>query len=187
MENHVTVIGIDPSFRACGISDGTRHFVVKTEPKDSDVTQAEGIIRRCKEIIAGLSSWINQHHPNETIALYIEAPAFAQASQASHLYELGWLMRELYLWLKNETIGDVIKIVEVSTTAVRKWATGKGNTKKDDMKLAVFKKFGVEFDADPGCDKLFAFLLCRFGEGVENGTIEFTPSAKRGAKRRSAA
>lgn len=184
---NMTIIGIDPSFRACGISDGIRHHIIKTEPRDSDATQAVGIARRCREIIGGLSSWLNEHHDGETMILYIEAPAFGQVSQASHLYELGWLMRDLHLWLKNETFGDIVKIVEVSTTALRKWATGKGNTKKDDMKLKVFQKFAVEFDQDPGCDKLFAFLLCRFGEGVEAGKIAFEPSAKRGAKRRSAA
>jgi crossover junction endodeoxyribonuclease RuvC len=183
-ESALRVIGIDPSFRACGLSDGTHHFIVKTLPEDSDATQAASITRRCNLIIEAAGDWLNAYHRGEKVALYIEAPAFGQASQASHLYELGWLMYHLHSTLARMVAGEVVKVVEVSTTALRKWATGKGNTPKDSMKLAVFKKFGVEFDQDPGCDKLFAFLLCKYGEAVERGEITFAASAKRGAKHR---
>ena len=184
----MTVIGIDPSFRGCGISNGERHLVVKTEPLDTDANQAAAIIRRRREILHELALFINAHpEEGDDIALYLEAPAFGQASQASHLYELGWLMHGLHCMLEHLTTGEIVKVVEVSTTALRKWATGKGNTPKDGMKLAVFKRFGVEFDQDPGCDKLFAFLLCRYGQAVEAGEIDFTVSKLRGQKRRKVA
>lgn len=175
------VIGIDPSFTSCGVSDGVSHLIVKTEPRDSDPTQADAILRRCGEIIDGISGLILGQHKGEPVTIYIEAPAFGQQSQASHLYELGWLMRELY---RMHGRFGVMKIAEVSPTELRKWATGKGLIKKDEMKLAVFKKFGIEFEKDPGCDKLFAYLLCKFGEAVERGDVAFKPSAKRGEKRR---
>jgi len=179
------VIGIDPSFRGCGVSDGAHHLVVKTEPQDTDPNQAAAITRRRREILAAIADWMNVHHPNaEDVVLYIEAPAFGQASQASHLYELGWLMHGFHHTLHHLISGDIVKVVEVSTTALRKWATGKGNTPKDGMKLAVYKKFGIEFEQDPGCDKLFAFLLCKFGEGVEAGEIDFSASKLRGQKTR---
>ncbi len=178
------VIGIDPSFRACGISDGEHHCVFITVPRDTDRTQSESIRRRCDEIVNGIVRWIREFHDGpDPLSLYIEAPAFGQASQASHLYEIGWLMNDLHTRLPD-LVGRVKRIEEVSTTTIRKWATGKGNTPKDGMKLAVYKRFGVEFESDPGCDRLFAFLLCRFGEAVERGEADFTPSRKRGAKRR---
>lgn len=174
------VIGLDPSFTAFGVSDGVNHGVIKTAPRDSDPTQAASIQRRCREIVRALDKWGVQNHPVDDLVYYIEAPSFGSASMASHLYELGWLMSEIH-----GSVGQYIeKVVEVPPTTLRKWATGKGNTKKDAMKLAVYKKFGVEFENDPGCDKLFAFLLCKFGEAVEAGEVEFKPSSLRGQNRR---
>jgi crossover junction endodeoxyribonuclease RuvC len=176
---NVTVIGIDPSLRACGVSDGTNHLVIKTEKREEDHTQAADLKRRCQEIISGILAWLAKHgHTDPPLAIYVEAPAFGVASMANHLYELGWLMYRIH----NLTESFGIRIVEVPPATLRKWATGKGNTPKDAMKLAVFKKFGIEFEDDAGCDKLFAYLLAKFGEAVETGELKFEPSAKRGDK-----
>lgn len=179
----MTVVGIDPSFRAFGISDGHYHWVIETQKGAAEATQADDIYRRVRSIVGQFMNWIGQQHNGEHLVFYIEAPAFGAAPKTgSHLYELGWLMCELKRY--EDVYSPKIRVVEVPPTTLKKFASGKGNTKKDEMKLAVYKRFGVEFDDDPGCDKLFAFLLHKFGTAVESGEIMFTPSAKRGDKRK---
>jgi crossover junction endodeoxyribonuclease RuvC len=48
--------------------------------------------------------------------------------------------------------------IEVSPNAVKKFATGKGNTKKDEMVLPIFKLWGFEHSSDNLRD---AFVLAR--------------------------
>lgn len=169
------IVGIDPSFTSCGVSDGNRHITICTKPVEG-ATQAASIDRRCMTIVEQIAEFIGANNAH----VYIEGPAFGQQRGASHLYELGWLMRDLYCGLHTETAGNVLSITEVNPSTLRKWATGKGNTPKAEMKLRVFKKFGVEFEDDPGCDKLFAFLLARYGMAHRGGEIDHKPAAKRG-------
>jgi hypothetical protein len=64
---------------------------------------------------------------------------------------------------------------------------GNGSLSKERIVLAAYKKFGIEIADDPGCNKLEAALLCKYGELVEQGDVVFVASALRGQKRRKAA
>jgi len=174
------IIGIDPSFTSCGVSDGTNHITIATHSREVEAS-SESINRRCSEICKAIAEFID----NRDVVLFVEAPAFGQARGASHLYELGWLMHDLHCLLPTQTYGDVLSVNEVNPATLRKWATGKGNAPKDEMKLRAFKKFGVEFERDPGCDKLFAFLLVKYGDAVISGKIVHSESPPRGKKRRA--
>lgn len=54
-------------------------------------------------------------------------------------------------------------LVEVAPTQLKKFATGKGNTKKEEVKLGVFKRWGVEFKTN---DETDAFVLAKIGEAI---------------------
>lgn len=183
----MTIIGIDPSFRGCGVSDGKTHFVIATEKGGEEETHGDDLKRRCREITQKLLHWVateyniaTEYHDAAHVVFYVEGPSFNSEKQGSGLYGVGWQMASLHA-LADE-LGS--RLVEVPPATLKKWATGKGNTPKDAMKLAVYKRFGVEFENDLKCDKLFAFLLAKFGEAVESGVTTFAPSPKRGDKRR---
>lgn len=179
------IIGIDPSFTACGISDGTRHQIITTSPR-ADEAQMDGLRRRSDEIVSGVLRFVGDLVVSAPRAFFVEAPMLRAVSNGSHLFDLGWLMNDL---LSAITLEYEIECVLVPTLTLKKFASGKGNTKKDEMKLAVFKKFGVEFERDPGCDKLHAFVLHKYGEALLRGEIESTVVKRRGegGRKRAAA
>lgn len=168
------IIGLDPSFTACGISDGQRHEIISTKPLDGE-DHFGGLARRSAQLVNGIMDFV---HPRD--ALFIEAPMMAApAHGGNHLFDIGWLMNDILAAIHSEGCVSIL----VPILSVKKFASGKGNTKKDEMKLAVFKKWGVEFEKDPGCDKLHAFVLHKIGVEVLAGRYQVAPIARRGKGR----
>ncbi len=68
-------------------------------------------------------------------AVLIETPAYDQTSGAQHDRSgLWWLVLE-ELWSRN------CRVVEVTSTQVKKYATGKGNASKDEVLAAVVRRY----------------------------------------------
>jgi hypothetical protein len=177
------VIGIDPSFTACGISDGERHEIIKTIPNDAQ-NAVDNLRRRSIEVCEGIIDFVGDRH----VHLFIEAAMLtAHGDGAHHLYELGWLMNDIHHLVPSEIVGGVFSIHEVPSATLRRWSTGNGNTAKAEMKLRVFRNFGVEFERDPGCDKLFAYLLARYGRALLMGEITHEAPKRRGAGKTASA
>lgn len=182
------IIGIDPSFRACGVSDGTRHAIIETKPR-ADEEALPALRRRSREISDGVLRFIGESEVVRMkltgaadLWIFIEGPALRAATNAgNHLYDLGWLMHDLVTTLELEYVRTP---VIVPTLAVKRFASGKATCKKDEMKLAVFKKWRVEFDRDPGCDKLHAFVLHKIGEAALRGEEVIAPIRRRGEGQR---
>lgn len=173
------VCGADPSLRGFGVSSSKEQIVIKTEPSDLE-TPSGNLLRRSQEIIAKLVIFINRNYSNDDeILMVIEAPVLNAMGGAHHPYECGWLYCELYTRLPS-MLDQKLHIIEVPTSTLRKWAVGRGNMPKDQMKLEVYKKFGKEFELDPGADKLFAWLLYKYGVAVLEKSIQHTPIARRG-------
>lgn len=173
----IEVVGIDPSFTACGLSDGTRHEIISTKPMENE-DALFALRRRSKEIVDGILRFVGEGSYGVSPQFFVEAPMLRAAGHGgSHLYDLGWLMNDLVRGIEYE-YGSVP--VLVPTLTVKKFASGKGNTKKDEMKLAVFKRWAVEFDRDPGCDRLHAFVLHKYGTAVIAGDVEPVTIRRRG-------
>jgi len=85
----------------------------------------------------------------------IEGPAFGMKN-TNCIWQLGELagVVKQYLYLHE------FKFIVIPPTQLKKFITGKGNAKKDQMMLAVYKKYGVEFADDHQCD---AYALARMG------------------------
>jgi Holliday junction resolvasome RuvABC endonuclease subunit len=60
---------------------------------------------------------------------------------------------------------DIIPTI-VPPTSLKKFTTGKGNAGKNEMLLAVYKKWGFEFKNDNEAD---AFALARLAESIDRG------------------
>lgn len=89
--------------------------------------------------------------PDDVIC--IEGFGFA-SQQAIQLGGIGWGIR-MALFRRG------MSYTEVSPAAVKKFATGKGNTKKDEMVLPIYRKWGFEHSSDNVRD---AFVLAKIAE-----------------------
>lgn len=80
-------------------------------------------------------------------------------------YGIGWLIRA-------ELIKNGYSYYEVSPSAVKKFATGKGNAKKDAMVLPIFKRWGFENNSDNIRD---AYVLAQIAKAIhhQEGLTEF--------------
>jgi len=72
----------------------------------------------------------------------------------------GVILLALYDWS--------IPVALVNPATLKKYATGKGTAKKEDMKLAAYKQFGREFPSNDECD---AFFLRCMGLEATSGVL----------------
>lgn len=93
----------------------------------------------------------------------IEGYSFASKGRAIiSLGELGGVIRyELFM--------DNTPFIDVPPTMVKKFASGRGNAKKDEMRLEVYKRWSVEFKTEHQVD---AYVLAKIGEAVLSGQTE---------------
>jgi crossover junction endodeoxyribonuclease RuvC len=80
----------------------------------------------------------------------------SKGKSVSQQYGIGWLIREVL-------VRKGINYIEVAPGAVKKFATGKGNTKKDNMVIPIYKKWGFEHDSDNVRD---AYVLAKIAEAI---------------------
>lgn len=143
-----TVLGIDPSLTATGISDGCATWLVKSKGT-GDATLSDRSWRLA-ELRAAITNHI-ETRPHVDLVV-IEQPAFSR--QNGHMHDrsgLWWLVVD---W----TVFHGIPVVEVSPTALKKYATGSGAAKKSAVIDATARRF-PEVDTGGGddnrCDALW--------------------------------
>jgi hypothetical protein len=191
-----TIIGIDPSLTSTGISNGIDSAVIETQP-GNDLSPPRDILRRVNEQMATISSFWSAtlNGAEEFVTFYIEdvlksmsmrvpvdanGRAHAQVG-VGHLFEMGIWFARFY-----ETFDNISDIRLVSPSQLKSYVASKGNYPKAKMPLAVYKRWNVEFEQDPGLDKLHAFCLVRLGTAVELGEFEYVEPHRRGQGVRSA-
>jgi crossover junction endodeoxyribonuclease RuvC len=81
---------------------------------------------------------------------------YAMGIRGGHVFDLGELGGVLKVGLHR--VG--IPVAIIPPACVKKFASGKGNAQKDDMKLAVFKRWNAEF---PTIDEVDAYVIARMG------------------------
>ncbi len=134
-------VGVDPSINATGIIvlDENANiieqklFSVKSEKFEESLVKYEKEIKFIPNII-NLQS------------VYLEGPAYQATGRA--VLQMGALHYLVRLFLFKKQVN--YKIIAPGT--LKKFVTGKGNSKKDLMLLKVYKKWGVEFDDHNLCD-----------------------------------
>lgn len=80
----------------------------------------------------------------------------SKGAGVSTQYGIGWLIR-------SELVRNGYTYYEVSPASVKKFATGKGNTKKDEMVLPIYRKWGFEHKSDNVRD---AFVMSKMAQGL---------------------
>lgn len=134
-------VGLDPSINGTGLiildEDATiieqKLFSVKDDLFEKSLIKYEKEIKFIPNII-NLQS------------IYLEGPAYQAAGQS--ILQMGALhfITRLFLFKK----GKNYKVIAPGT--LKKFVTGKGNSKKELMLLKTYKKWGVEFEDHNLCD-----------------------------------
>jgi hypothetical protein len=173
----LTIVGLDPSFSSFGVVHAQNQFGSWTDISSRRFCTEPGWSPkvRADQLLAQIHAFIPPFHTTTSHMFVVEGPSFGSAL-AGALWDAGYLMRCIDELAAE--FGAALYIVPPAT--LKKFVTGKGNTPKADMNLIVYKKWKVEFEDDPGRDKLFAYCLYRYGLALANGEIEHTPPPLRG-------
>lgn len=135
-------IGIDPSTKTGFVALGESGEVLRAKELTGIGTQDP------KRMITLIDDMVDHIHKDDFIV--IEGFGYA-SQQAIQLGGIGWGIR-MALHRRG------FKYLEASPSAVKKFATGKGNAPKDAMVLPIFKCWGFEHSSDNVRD---AFVLSR--------------------------
>jgi Holliday junction resolvasome RuvABC endonuclease subunit len=144
----MNVVGIDQSYTGFGLSMGGK-AIKKSFPMSKYTTTEERLF--------DIENWLEKqlNGADDFIDLVVmEGYANAAKFGREAAGELGWAVKRT-VFLATEEIPLV-----VPPTSLKKFVTGKGNAKKNEMLLGVFKQWGVEFSDDNQAD---AFALEKFG------------------------
>lgn len=126
------VLGLDLSLTATGIA--LPHGALTTY-----ATPHRGMPR-----LQAIRDVITTHiHSLDLVA--IEGYAFGRPNQAAHLGELGGVIR---LTLHEHGI----PYADIPPASAKKYATGKGNATKPDMRMALFQRAGIDERDDNAVD-----------------------------------
>ena len=129
------VIGLDPSLTATGIAiiEGDDIHVITVKSKG----EAGATLRDRHARLDNLRDRI-MRHIQEADLVVIEQPAFSRTTGHHHDRSGLWwmIMDALHLW----TCGPD-QIAEVTPGSLKKYATGKGNAGKDEVLLAVARRY----------------------------------------------
>lgn len=122
---------------------------------DEEITSKQEDPARMCEIVAKIMNQIDERD-------FIAIEGFSYGSRGRGIgfqFGLGYALRiELYKQGYDYLI--------VTPAQVKKYATGKGNTSKDNMILPIYKKWRFEHDSDNVRD---AYVLARIGYDMHNG------------------
>ena len=136
-------VGLDPSMRATGIIvlDEDAEIVEQKlfSCKDKECLIEKELVNYEKEI-----EFITNMVGRETV--YMEGPAYQATGQ--RILQMGAIhfLTRLTFFKKN------VEFKVIAPGTLKKFVTGKGNSKKDLMLLKTYKKWGVEFEDDNLCD-----------------------------------
>lgn len=142
-------VGIDPSTKTgLVVMDETQVWSkeitskVKTDPK------------RFMDITEQILDWLSEDN-----VICIEGFSYGSKGKGvSTQYGIGWLIR-------SELIRNGYSYHEVSPGGLKKFATGKGNTKKDEMVLPIFRRWGFEHKSDNVRD---AYVLAQIAKALHD-------------------
>lgn len=153
------MIGLDLSLSSTGIAlpDGTT--VIKGYSLPKDATDAE----RCERIDfirrAVITYAINNCTGPALLTrplVVVEGFSFGSPQGATEAGGLGWAVR-IALHLNS------VPFAVVAPPTLKKFATGKGNAGKDDMKLAALQRFDLTFTGTGSGDRCDARWLQEMG------------------------
>lgn len=135
-----------------------------------------------------ISDWtlgiVKKYNPS---IVFIEDYAFGATGRVFHIAENTGLLK-YKLWSQG------LNIVTVAPTTVKKFATGKGNSKKDAMELAFIEetKYNVKEvlkltpkQWNPSSDIIDSYYICKYGHKELHNGKKVEETSSKGTKGRS--
>ncbi|WP_078430466.1 hypothetical protein [Alkalihalobacterium alkalinitrilicum] len=151
-------IGIDPSTKTGLVILENSKVVVGKEITSKQKKDPDRFIEIAKKVIAELK---------EEDEICLEGFSYgSKGSAVSIQYGVGWIIRAM-LTEKGFTYN------EVAPTALKKYVTGKGNVKKDELVLPIYKRWDFEHKSDNVRDAFVLAQMCRaLHEPIELTTFQ---------------
>lgn len=151
----IRYVGVDPS-TLCGLVILEDGKAVLADEKTSKIAKdPERFVDITKQVVSQLK---------QGDCVLIEGFSYGSKGRGvSVQYGIGWTLRVL-LKLKG------FEYIVVTPSQLKKFASGKGNTKKENLVLPIYKKWGFEHESDNVRD---AYVLARIGEAL-NEDVELT-------------
>lgn len=152
-------VGIDPSTKTGLVILSDDEVITAEEIKTNHKKDPIRFMHIAEQVISRLKR-------KDVIA--IEGFSYGSRGKGvSTQYGVGWMIRaELYR--------AGYPYIEVSPGGLKKFATGKGNTKKEEMILPIYKRWGFEHNSDNVRD---AFVLAKIAEATKK-EVELTKFQK---------
>lgn len=146
-------VGVDPSISGSGlvILDEPGEVVKSVSLKGDKLDDPLRFMKLTEKVLKYLDP--------ATDKILIEGFSFgSRGKSVSVMFGLGWCMRIYF-----EQLG--FQWQEVPPTSLKKFASNKGNAKKEHLVLPVFKKWGFESDSN---DIIDAFVLAKMAWSMYN-------------------
>lgn len=152
-----TILGLDLSLRKSGYC-----LLMNNEIKEIGTIKNDlRGIERLDYIIYFIQN--NLLLPYSTSIELVAIEGYAYAVQQSRAHSTGELGGVVKLTLNSLNYKTII----VPPESLKKFATGKGQIKKNMVMTKVYKKYGLEFKNDDECD---AYCLAKMGQAYLEGT-----------------
>jgi len=139
-------MGLDLSLTSTGVAiiqaDGTSEsMTIRSKFRDE---------ARLADLRDKILATVKLHRPKLVV---LEGYSYGSVTSLASLAELGGLVKTGLFEVSQP-------VLVVPPARVKKFATGKGNSKKDEVRLAVYKRWGFEA---PTNDEVDAYVLARTG------------------------
>lgn len=161
MAKPTDVLGLDLSLASTGIVATNGHDELasgrfRTLPKWGDLNRIRAVRNHL------LAQYIG---PNLALAV-VEGPSYGHSRQGGEHVRAGlwWLIADLL-----DSVGLPLLVVPPAT--LKTYATGKGNSSKDQVLAAVIKRYGALMDIT-GNDVADAMVLCAIGSRMLGEPLE---------------
>ena len=161
------VMGIDASLGAKGDKSSGTGIVILEDGKEvfsclvNNVQKLDGV-PRLLYVRAQLENIMAQFSSRLDLITLEDYSYNSKGNSVIDNAELGGLIRIMLHYYQEQRR---IPYLKIAPSQVKKFILGKGNgtgTKKEDMKLGVYKKFGIEY---PDNNRVDAYALAKIGEG----------------------
>lgn len=163
-EGHLVTVGIDQSltgfaFTALAIYDPKQYMTWVYKSPYFGVERLVDI----RQFLFDHFDYVSKDHEIDKIAM--EGTVLASHS-ALVLGELSALVKlTIYDYFEDDTRFPVM----VPPMTLKKYAAGKGNAKKQEMLLQMYKRWGIEFNDDNAAD---SYALARLAAGISSDKVE---------------
>ena len=140
----IPVIGLDLSLSATGVALASGDLRTITSKPD------DGTVKGRADRIIDLANRIASCVWSDTDLVVVEAPAVGYGRQGGEHLRAG-----LWWQVATNLVLSGFDVIEVPPTSLKKFATGKGNATKPDMRMAMFQRTGVDERDDNRVDAHF--------------------------------